>query len=93
METIHTMTAQVNKILTQKEKGKSTVFFLLQHVVYYWLIWYKCQKAVELSVVCCRRHLWIVILATGLIIETSHFAQMYLVHAHELLGQFDLYFF
>ena len=48
-----------------------------------------------LSVVCRRRHLCTALPVTALIIETSYmqiYAAIPLVCAHEILGQYDVYF-
>ena len=37
--------------------------------------------------------MWTVILATGVITETLYCAHTSLVYAHEILGQYNLYFF
>ena len=54
--------------------------------------WIVCRVSSLLSPSTVHRHLWTVLLPTGLIIETSYQAFMPPVHAHELLSQYDLYF-
>ena len=66
-----------------------------------WLIWHKCQRAYE--IMNCPSCVILVVgtvvaisicgvfLATVLSIESLNFAHVLLVHAHEILGKFDLY--
>ena len=70
-----------------------------QYIHFHMDLKHKCQSAYTIMncpsfVVGVRHCLWALLLATGLILETSYFAhsQMPLVYAHEMLGQCDIFF-